>query len=35
MAEADPEHWVLIDATLDKDTVAANIRAAVLDRLGL
>ena len=35
MAEADPEHWVLIDATLDKDAVAATIRAAVLDRLGL
>ena len=35
MAEADPEHWVLIDATLDKGTVAATIRAAVLDRLGL
>ncbi len=35
MAEADPEHWVLIDATLDKVDVAAAIRNAVRDRLGI
>lgn len=35
MAEADPDRWVLIDATLDKPVVAAAIRAAVLDRLGI
>jgi dTMP kinase len=35
MAEADPEHWVLIDATLDKPVVAEAIRTAVRDRLGL
>lgn len=35
MAEADPEHWVLIDATLDKVDVADAIRNAVRDRLGI
>jgi dTMP kinase len=35
MAAADPEHWVVIDATLPKPEVAALVRAAVGDRLGL
>jgi dTMP kinase len=35
MAEADPGRWVVVDATQDKDAVAAAIRAAVAERLGL
>lgn len=35
MAAADPEHWVAVDGTLAKDEVAAAVRAAVRDRLGL
>jgi dTMP kinase len=35
MAQADPEHWVVVDAGLDVDTVAATIRNAVSDRLGI
>jgi dTMP kinase len=35
MAAADPSHWVTIDATADRDSVAASIRAAVTSRLGL
>lgn len=35
MAAADPERWVVIDATAAKDDVASAIHAAVRDRLGL
>lgn len=35
MAAADPAHWVVVDGNLDKDVVAAAVRAAVRDRLGL
>ena len=35
MAADDPEHWVVIDASADPDTVAAHIRAQVTGRLGL
>lgn len=35
MAAADPTHWVEIDATQPKDHVAAAVRAAVRERLGL
>jgi dTMP kinase len=35
MAANDPDHWVVIDAGLDVDTVGATIRQAVSDRLGL
>ena len=35
MAADDPEHWVVIDASADPDTVAAHIRAHVTGRLGL
>lgn len=35
MAAADPSHWVVVDGNLDKDVVAAAVRAAVRDRLGL
>jgi dTMP kinase len=34
MADADPEHWVVVDADGPIDTVTATIRAAVRDRLG-
>lgn len=35
MAADEPERWVMIDATQPKDAVAAAVRAAVRDRLGL
>jgi len=35
MAANDSDHWVVIDAGLDVDTVGATIRQAVSDRLGL
>ena len=35
MAGAEPDRWVVVDATLDPDAVATLIRAAVRDRLGL
>jgi dTMP kinase len=35
MAEAEPERWVLIDASLPRDEVAEAIRAAVRERLGI
>ena len=35
MAGKDPDRWVLIDANRSHSDVAATIRAAVLDRLGL
>ena len=35
MADADPERWVVVDATQDKDAVAVAIRTAVAERLGL
>jgi dTMP kinase len=34
MAAADPDRWVVIDATAPVDGVAAAVRAAVHDRLG-
>ena len=33
MATADPERWVVIDATGDIDEVARDVRRAVTDRL--
>ena len=35
MADADPDRWVIIDGTADKDTVAQAVRSAVRDRLGV
>lgn len=35
MAAADPDRWVMIDATQSKQDVAAAIRAAVRERLGV
>ena len=35
MAEADAEHWVVVDASQPKHDVAAAIRSAVRERLGL
>ena len=35
MADADPEHWASVDGTLPKDEVAAAVRAAVRERLGI
>ena len=35
MAAADPEHWVVVDASAGIDEVYAAIRAAVRDRLGI
>jgi len=35
MAAAEPERWAIIDARLSKDDVAAAIRGAVTERLGL
>jgi len=35
MAAAEPERWAIIDARLSKDDVAAAIRGAVMERLGL
>jgi dTMP kinase len=35
MAAADPDHWVIVDATEPKDDVAATVRAAVRERLGV
>ena len=35
MAAADPQHWIVIDATPSLDAVTAAVRAAVRDRLGV
>lgn len=35
MAGADPDRWVVLDATQPKDQVAAAVRRAVTERLGL
>lgn len=35
MAAAEPDRWVVVDGTPDKDTVAGTVREAVRDRLGL
>jgi dTMP kinase len=35
MAAADPAHWVIIDGHGPKDVVAATVRAAVREHLGL
>lgn len=35
MAAADPQRWVIIDASQPKDDVQATIRGAVRDRLGI
>ena len=35
MAAADPDRWVVIDGTLEKDEVAHAIRTATLTRLGI
>lgn len=35
MAAADPDHWVVVDASAGIDEVYASIRAAVRDRLGI
>lgn len=35
MAAAEPQRWVIIDATAPKDDVAAAIRTAVRERLGI
>ena len=35
MAAAEPERWAVVDATPSKDDVAAAIRGAVTERLGL
>jgi dTMP kinase len=34
-AAADPDRWVVVDGTGTKDQVAASVRSAVADRLGL
>jgi dTMP kinase len=34
-ATEDPDRWIRVDATLPKDTVTAQIRSAVTERLGL
>lgn len=34
MAEADPEHWVCLDAADDADAIEAAVRTAVRERLG-
>ncbi len=35
LAAADPKHWVVVDASADEDSVAAAVRRAVTERLGL
>ena len=35
MAAADPDHWIVIDAAKDQESIAGAIRAAVRDRLGI
>lgn len=35
MAEQDPDRWVVVDASGDHEEVAATIRSAVRDRLGV
>jgi dTMP kinase len=35
MAAADPQRWVVLDATAPKHEVAAAVRAVVLERLGI
>lgn len=35
LADAEPERWVVIDATMSRDEVAAAVRSAVRDRLGI
>jgi dTMP kinase len=35
MAAADPDRWVVIDGTIEKDEVAHAIRTATLTRLGI
>ena len=35
LADAEPDRWVVIDATMSRDDVAAAVRAAVRDRLGI
>ena len=35
LAAADPDGWVVIDASADEDTVTAAVRRAVAERLGL
>jgi len=34
LRNADPSRWIVIDGTLPKDDVEADIRTKVLDRLG-
>ncbi len=34
LAEAEPERWLTIDATLEKDKVQQALRKAIIDRLG-
>jgi dTMP kinase len=34
LAEAEPERWLIIDATEDKDSVQEALRSAILSRLG-
>jgi thymidylate kinase len=35
MAAADPDRWVVVDGTRSPDEVAAAIRTAVRERLGV
>jgi dTMP kinase len=35
MAAAEPERWAVVDATRSKDDVAAAVRSAITERLGL
>jgi thymidylate kinase len=35
MAEADPDRWVVVDATAPVDDVARTVRTHVRDRLGV
>jgi dTMP kinase len=35
LAGAEPDRWVVIDATMPRDDVAAAVRSAVRDRLGI